>query len=107
MRKYREENLQRDIIMWFNQKFRPEEGIIIPVVNEAVYNNKNLLVLKGTSDLIVVFPDKVFFVECKIGRNGQSKNQKIFERRVSAIGYQYDLCYSLEQFKQIIGYENI
>ena len=55
--------------------------------------------LKGASDLIVIFPNgKLCFVELKIAKGIQSNEQKDFEQRVSDAGYEYHLIRSLEEF---------
>ncbi len=56
--------------------------------------------LKGASDLVVIFPNgKLCFVELKIAKGVQSAEQKDFESRVSSLGYEYHLIRSLDEFK--------
>lgn len=100
MRKKTEANIQNEIIIWCNTN-KPEI-VLIPVVNEAAYNNRNQTILKGTSDLIAVTKEKVIFVEVKHGYNKQTKPQIVFERRVNALGYEYHIVKSVEEFKTII-----
>ena len=91
-----EHDLQLNCIAWFkNQKI----GEIIPVVNEATYKNKNFVINKGASDLIVILPKKVIFCELKVGNNKQSKEQLEFENRITELGYNYYLVRSLDEFK--------
>ncbi|HSH24395.1 MAG TPA: VRR-NUC domain-containing protein [Massilibacterium sp.] len=103
MKKTQEINIQHSILLWFNQTFPPNEAMIFPVPNEGTYNNKQLTVLKGVSDLVVVFPERVYFIEVKNGTNKQTKYQKVFESRCNALGYDYAVVYSLEEFKKVIG----
>lgn len=100
MRKKTEANIQNEIIIWCNIN-RPDI-VLIPVVNEAAYNNRNQTILKGTSDLIAVTKEKVIFIEVKHGYNKQTKPQIVFERRVNALGYEYHIVKSVEEFKTII-----
>lgn len=78
------------------------QHIIIPVVNEGAYNNRNLTVLKGVSDTIIVMGRDVIFVEFKTSKGSQSKHQKVFEKRVNNNGLDYFLIRSFEQFKNLI-----
>ena len=36
------------------------------------------------------------WIECKVGRNGQSDLQKSFQKQVEREGHKYILCYTLE-----------
>jgi hypothetical protein len=100
MRKKTEANIQNEIIIWCNIN-RPDI-VLIPVVNEAAYNNRNQTILKGTSDLIVVTSKKVVFIEVKYGYNKQTKPQVVFESRVNNLGYEYHIVKSVEEFKKCI-----
>lgn len=53
----------------------------------------------GVSDLIVLFPNKCIFVECKTKIGKQSDKQKDFQQIVEALGFEYWLVRSLEDFK--------
>ncbi|MEK0423067.1 MAG: hypothetical protein RLZ95_977 [Bacteroidota bacterium] len=53
--------------------------------------------LAGVSDLILVLPNEVIFIELKIGTEKQKPPQKEFEKRVKELGYQYWLIYCIEQ----------
>lgn len=100
MRKRLEQHLQRDIIIWANLH-RPDI-VVIPVVNEAAYNNRQQVVLKGVSDLIVVLPEKTIFVELKQPNSVQSKFQKMFQERVEKLNKEYYIIRSLDEFKRCI-----
>lgn len=56
----------------------------------------------GVSDLIIIQPNRVLFVELKIDKGKQSDNQKEFEQIVTNLGFEYHLVRSLEQFQEII-----
>lgn len=100
MRKKTEANIQNEIIIWCNMN-KPNV-VLIPVVNEAAYNNRNQTILKGTSDLIAVTEEKVLFIEVKDGYNKQTPAQIVFEKRVKNIGYEYHIVRSVDEFKEII-----
>ena len=56
--------------------------------------------VSGVSDLIIVRPDAVYFVELKFEKGKQSKEQIAFEQTVKAMGYTYLLIRSLDEFKK-------
>ena len=58
--------------------------------------------LAGVSDTIVVFPNKVLFIEFKDDKGRQSDKQKEFEERVNKLGFEYYVIRSLDEFKQLI-----
>lgn len=101
MKKRLEYHLQHEIILWANAN-RPDI-VVIPIVNEAARNNRNYVVLNGASDLVVVLPQKVIFVELKTAKGVQSKYQKIFQNRVEKLGHEYYIVRSLEEFKLCIS----
>lgn len=53
----------------------------------------------GVSDLIVVQPNRVIFVEVKTATGRQQQNQKAFEKTVKDLGFEYILVRNLEDFK--------
>lgn len=84
--------------------------MIFSVPNELSGNNamatmqaKAKGLKRGVSDLVVILPtSQIIFVELKVGKNTQSESQKTFESNVQALGFNYHLVYSLEEFKKII-----
>lgn len=102
MKKKLEIHIQQEIILWFSANFSPSKGIIFPVPNEALYNNAKLSRLRGVSDLVVVLPGKVMFVEVKQEKGVQSKLQEVFERNVTGLGHTYAVVRSLDEFKSLI-----
>jgi hypothetical protein len=104
-----ENNLQAEIYKWFNNthclKNNPNRGLIFSIPNGGTRNIREAMtfkatgLLKGASDLIVIFPNgKLCFIELKIAKGIQSAEQKDFEERVSKAGYEYYLIRSLEEF---------
>lgn len=60
-------------------------------------------VMAGVSDLILILPRKIYFIELKNpnGKGRQSPNQRWFEEQVTALGYKYliwDKCPQVEDF---------
>jgi len=107
-----EDILQAQIYRWYHNEFCTKstdpKHIIFSVPNGAFISKQQAIKLKatglvaGVSDLIVVQPNKILFVELKIEKGKQSESQKEFESIVTNLGFEYHLVRSLEQFKQII-----
>jgi len=103
-----EEQLQQKIVIEYSNNYclknMNPRGIIFSVPNESTYNNKkfkNTGVLRGVSDLIIITPKgKLYFLELKTEIGVQSEVQKDFQKRVEALGYEYKLIRSLNQFKE-------
>jgi hypothetical protein len=57
----------------------------------------------GVSDLIVVQPNRVIFVEVKTATGRQQPNQKAFEKTVKDLGFEYILVRNLEDFKRYVS----
>jgi hypothetical protein len=56
----------------------------------------------GVSDLIVIQPNRIIFVEVKFEKGRQQPNQIEFENTVKTLGFEYYVVKSLEEFKKII-----
>jgi hypothetical protein len=57
----------------------------------------------GVSDLIVIQPNRIIFIELKLEKGKQQKTQLEFERKVKALGFEYYVVRSLEEFKKIVA----
>lgn len=55
-------------------------------------------VLAGFSDLIIIAPGNILFIEVKTKSGRQSEHQKNFQTNVQRLGYHYFLCRSLIEF---------
>jgi len=104
-----ENNLQAEIYKWFHNNYclknMNDRGLIFSIPNGGTRNIREAMtfkatgLLKGASDLIVIFPNgNLCFVELKIAKGIQSAEQKDFAERVSKLGYEYHLIRSLEEF---------
>ncbi len=103
--------IQQQIYLWFNNNYclktHKNRCMIFSVPNDSINaietkRKINTGLLKGASDLIVVLPNKILFVELKTEKGIQSENQKDFQNRIELLGFEYYLIRSLDQFKQII-----
>ena len=55
---------------------------------------------KGYPDLSVYTGDGIVcFVECKVGYNKQSDEQILFEKRMTKLGYLYQVIYNMNQWE--------
>lgn len=112
-----ENKIQAEIVQWFTKnyclKHHKNRALIFSVPNELGKENairtlqaKATGLLSGVSDLIIITPKrKVLFIELKTEIGKQSQSQKEFELRVNALGFQYHVIRSLEQFKNLIQNE--
>lgn len=62
-------------------------------------------ILPGVSDLIVLLPNKVYFVEIKNpnGKGRQSPYQRDFEQKVRSFGHEYLIWDNFKQVEQFIN----
>jgi hypothetical protein len=102
-----EGKIQQEIVLWFNNNYCLKNSnprcCIFSVPNEGknareqMYK-KTLGMKTGVSDLILLLPNKAVFVEVKTDVGRQSDKQKEFEQIVTALGFEYWLVRSLEDF---------
>lgn len=63
---------------------------------------KRIGLLAGASDLILVKPNRVVFIEMKKLSGRQSKEQRTFQSNIEYLGFEYYICRSLDEFKKIV-----
>lgn len=101
-----EHTLQLEVIAFFRNNYqRKGLGVIIPVPNEYTYKDKSAVIEKGASDLIVILKGRTIFIENKSKKGSQSSDQILFQSKVELLNYEYHICRSLEQFKEITSCE--
>jgi hypothetical protein len=106
-----ESRIQQEIIKYYRNGFclkhHSPRHIIASVPNEG----KNYLeqsvkiqtgLFAGFSDLILIREKVVTFIEVKTPEGEQSQKQKEFESAVTALGFEYIIVRSLEDFKNKI-----
>lgn len=102
-----EEQLQQEVVIWFNNNYclktQNERCMIFSVPNDSsnfmeTKRKVNTGLLRGVSDLIVIIPNKILFIELKTEKGVQSIVQKEFEERIIKLGFNYYLVRSLSDF---------
>lgn len=106
-----EAQLQQQIFNYYHNTFclthHNPQNIIFSVPNESsnvkeqMYK-KSLGLIPGVSDLIIIQPNKILFIEVKTVTGKQSENQKKFQKKVELLGFEYYVVRSLEDFKALI-----
>lgn len=109
-----ESSIQSSAVQWFTNnyclKHHEPQCQIFSVPNEAIQKMawkqistfKAMGLKSGVSDVIVLIPNKVLFVEFKAAKGVQTAKQKDFQQAVETLGFDYHICRSLEEFKKII-----
>lgn len=107
-----EERIQFEIIEWYRNHYCLKHHVprccIFSVPNDGKDLNEQMRkkstgMVAGVSDLIVLQPNKCMFVEVKTHLGRQSDKQKEFEAQVQALGFEYHLVRSLQDFQIIIN----
>lgn len=107
-----EDVIQQKCVIWFRNNYglktQNPRYILFSVPNsgkdakEQSYK-KATGMMAGVSDLILLMPNAVtIFIEMKTEKGRQSDSQEEFENGVKALGFNYILCRSFEQFQREI-----
>lgn len=111
MKEKTEALIQQEIFIWYNNsfclKFHNPRYCIFSVPNdssnkEETMRKKATGLVAGVSDLIILMENRTIFVEVKTPTGVQSETQKEFEQRVKALGFEYWLVRSLENFQNLL-----
>ena len=107
-----EDILQAEIFKWYFNNFctkkKNPKHCIFSVPNGGYRSKREAAKFKatglvaGVSDLIVIQPNRVIFIEVKLEKGRQQPNQIEFEKNVKALGFEYYVVRSLEDFKEKI-----
>ena len=55
-----------------------------------ISHHKSMGYINGQSDLVVIIPNEIIFIELKNGKKGvQSASQKIFQQKIENFGFKY------------------
>lgn len=115
----KESKVQASCVKWFTNnyclKHHNPKYICFSVPNEAIQkmawkqiNTFKAMGLKsGVSDVIVLLEGKVLFVEFKSAKGTQTPKQRDFQQGVELLGFEYHICRSLDQFKELVISKNV
>jgi hypothetical protein len=107
-----EGRIQQKIIFWFRNKYctklNDPQCAIFSVPNEGKNAKEQAAkiatgLMSGVSDLVVMLPSRVLFVEVKDAKGLQKPKQKDFENIAQGLGFDYYIVRSLEDFQEIIN----
>jgi len=105
--KHQESTLQTACVRWFRYQY--PNLIIYAVPNGGSRNVREAQrlkaegVLAGVADLVVLLPQgKSLYIEMKVKGNRQTDNQKEFQKKAVALRHTYAVCYTFEEFQQVI-----
>jgi len=92
------------LLVWSNQNETPYAKFINKATMMKLSQESNAMGrLKGLSDTIVMLPNCILFIEFKVGKNKQQKEQVQFEKHISKFDYaKYYLVYSCEEAISIV-----
>lgn len=101
-----EDKLQSTCFQWHWNTFPDQRGRLFHVnqkARNAIEGNrmKAMGVVPGVSDLIYLRYPGPLFIEIKTETGTQSDEQKKFQQLVEGLGFQYIICRSFSQFKQL------
>lgn len=103
-----EHQIQAQIIAYFNQHYPQYRKCLFHVNNKAKDSLegarfKTLGVVAGVSDLILLAPNQVYFIELKDQTGRQSDHQKAFQQQAESLGHIYVVIRSLSEFQALVS----
>ena len=84
-------------------QFRIPKNIIDKITAIVIQRFKNTGLKAGVSDTIIVFPNKTVYAEFKTLTGTQTERQKEFENDVTALGHEYIIIRTFEQFQEYVN----
>ena len=108
--KHAEDNLQIAVVTWF--KYQYPKHIIAHCPNGGYRNAreaarfKRMGVLSGFPDLIIPVTRKEYaglFIELKAGKNKPTANQLTVMQKLQNEGYKCEVCYSVDEFINVVN----
>jgi len=103
-----EDQLQQKIVIDFRNRNLKNDNLIFSVPNGGSRNPIEAMKLKktgtmaGISDLIIMAPNRIIFLELKTEKGIQSEVQKNFQNKVEALGFEYLLIRNLKQYEDLM-----
>ena len=104
---HQESDIQISCVKWF--KIQYPRYIIFAVPNGGTRKKMEMIwmlregILPGVADLVICGDrGKILFVEMKTKKGQQNPHQKEFQEKATKLGFQYNVCRSLEDFMQVV-----
>ena len=106
-----EAKIQQSCVQWFKNNYclrhHSPRCVIQSVPNESKSKQETLVklsmgMLPGASDLVVIIPGIVLFVEVKRPGEKPRENQREYRDTVIELGFRYEVVTSIEEFQQLI-----
>lgn len=108
-----EARIQASAVQWIWNTYPETRGNFIHIPNEGNRSSQMDGAVRKSLGLVAGAPDTFLFlakggyhglaVEFKTPTGAQSEAQKNFQKRLEKNGYRYEICRSLDQFKEIIN----
>lgn len=103
-----EDQLQAQCFQWCNNAYR-HLCYIFAVPNGGTRDPREAMKFKatgtraGVADLVILMPGaRTVFIELKVEKGKQSDSQVFFEKTVTGMGFEYHICRTFEEFKNLI-----
>lgn len=100
-----EDQIQQQIVIYYRNLFK---GLIFSVPNGGTRNIleakklKSTGLMPGVADLIILKPNaEIIFIEVKTTIGKQSEAQKLFQKKVQDLGFEYYIVRSLYEFTKL------
>lgn len=107
-----EHRIQCACVRWFRYQYPTLAFLLFAIPNGGQRSArtgsrlKDEGVLAGVADMFLSHPgadgSHGLYIEMKAGKNGQTDTQKAFQHSVTAAGYRYEVCRSLEEFSDAV-----
>lgn len=108
-RSYKSEDaIQSECYVWFNNTYRDLRGCLFAVPNggaRGALEGKILKmtgVYKGVSDMILLYNATAYLIEMKNQFGEQSPEQKEWQEKMDAQGFEYVVLRNIDEFKGFI-----
>lgn len=110
--RHEESDMQKTCVRWFRLQYKRELLLSFPNGSKLAGDRKQQVIqrgimkaegmMPGAADLILIHDDGVVFLEAKTKTGTQSDSQKLFEAMVVAMGYDYLIFRSFDEFKKLV-----
>ena len=102
-----EGRIHQDCYVWFHNRFPDLRGLLCYNLNNSRNvidgaRNRSKGVQAGRADFTLYYQREAVMIEMKDGSGRQSAEQMAWQKVVESHGFQYSLCRTLEEFKEVV-----